>query len=91
MRLVNLERAALGRPAYQVDPGLAAIARDASFTCPTNPALTLRGRAADMAARSYFGHYVAGCYKSGTTTAYPALEMVRTVFGYTQARSEILH
>jgi stage II sporulation protein D len=91
MRLVNLERAALGRPAYQVDPGLAAIARDASFTCPTNPGLTLRGRAADMAGRSYFGHYVAGCYKTGTTTAYPALEMIRTVFGYTQARSEILH
>jgi len=91
MRLVNLERAALGRPAFQVDPGLAAIARDASFTCPTNPGLVLRGRAADMAARSYFGHYVAGCYKAGTTTAYGALEIVRTVFGYTQARSEILH
>lgn len=91
MRLVNLERAALGRPAYQVDPGLVAIAGDAPFTCPTSPGLTLRGRAADMAARSYFGHYVAGCYKPGTTTAYPAIEMVRTVFGYTQARSEILH
>ena len=91
MRLVNLDRAALGRPAYQVDPGLVAIARDASFTCPTNPGLTLRGRAADMAARSYFGHYVAGCYKAGTTTAYPALDIVRSAFGYTQARSEILH
>jgi len=90
-RLVNLDRAALGRPAFQVDPGLAAIARDAVFTCPTNPGLTLRGRAADMAARSYFGHYVAGCFKPGSTTAYGSLEIVRTVFGYTQARSEILH
>ena len=91
MRLVSLDRAALGRAAFQVDPGLVAIARDASFTCPTNPGLTLRGRAADMAARSYFGHYVAGCYKAGTTTAYPALGIVRSVFGYAQARSEILH
>ena len=91
MRLVNLDRAALGRPAFQVDPGLVAIAGDRSFTCPTNPALTLRGRAADMATRSYFGHYVAGCYKAGTTTAYPALDIVRSVFGYTQVRSEILH
>ena len=91
MRLVNLDRAALGRPAFQVDPGLVAIAGDRSFSCPTNPALTLRGRAADMATRSYFGHYVAGCYKAGTTTAYPALDIVRSVFGYTQVRSEILH
>lgn len=91
MRLVNLDRAALGRPAFQVDPGLVAIARDASFTCPTNPGLALSGRAADMAARSYFGHYVAGCYKAGTTTPYPALEIVRSVFGYSLARSEILH
>ena len=44
-----------------------------------------------MAARSYFGHSFKGCYVAGTTTAYPALDIVRTVFGYTQARSEILH
>ncbi|MFH0750959.1 MAG: SpoIID/LytB domain-containing protein, partial [Chloroflexota bacterium] len=91
MRLVNLDRAALGRPALLVDPGLAAIARDASFTCPTDPGLVLRGRAADMAARSYFGHYVLGCQKAGTTTPYPALDIVRSVFGYSLARSETLH
>ncbi len=91
MRLVNLDRAALGRPALLVDPGLVAIARDASFTCPTDPGLTLRGRAADMAARSYFGHYVQGCLVAGTTTPYPALDIVRSVFGYSLARSEILH
>jgi len=91
MRLVNLDRAALGRPALLVDPGLVAIARDAPFTCPTDPGLMLRGRAADMAARSYFGHYVLGCLKAGTTTPYPSLDVVRSVFGYTQARSEILH
>ena len=91
MRLVNLDRVALGLPALQVDPGLVAIARDAPFACPTNPGLTLRGRAADMAARSYFAHTVAGCYRAGTTTPYPALDIVRSVFGYAQARSEILH
>ncbi len=91
MRLVNLDRAALGRPALLVDPGLAAIARDAPFVCPTDPGLVLRGRAADMAARSYFGHYVLGCLKAGTTTPYPPLDIVRSVFGYSLARSEILH
>jgi uncharacterized protein YkwD len=91
MRLVNLDRAALGRPALMVDPGLVAIARDAPFTCPTDPTLTLRGRAADMAARAYFGHNVLGCYKAGTATPYPALDIVRSVFGYALARSEILH
>ena len=91
MRLVNLDRAALGLPAYPVDAGLVAIARDAPFTCPTDPTLVLRGRAADMAGRSYFGHTVAGCYLAGTTTSYPSLDIVRTVFGYAQARSEILH
>lgn len=91
MRLVNLDRAVLGRPALLVDPGLVAIARDAPFTCPTDPGLTLHGRATDMAARSYFGHYVLRCFKAGTTTPYPALDIVRSVFGYTKARSEILH
>jgi len=91
MRLVNLDRAALGKPPYLVDAGLAAIARDAPFTCPTNPALVLRGRAGDLADRSYFAHTVAGCFLPGTSTPYPALEIVRTVFGYTGARSEILH
>ena len=91
MRLVNLDRAALGLPAYPMDAGLVAIARDAAFTCPTNPSLVLRGRAADMADRSYFGHVVAGCYLAGTTTPYPSLDVVRQVFGYAQARSEILH
>jgi SpoIID/LytB domain protein len=91
MRLVQLDRAALGKPPFLVDAGLVAIARDAPFTCPTNSSLVLRGRAADMAARSYFGHTVAGCYLAGTTTPYPALDIVRGVFGYAGARSEILH
>ena len=91
MRLVNLDRAALGLPALPIDAGLASIARDAPFTCPTNPALVIRGRAQDMADRSYFAHTVAGCNLAGTTTPYPGLTIVRSVFGYALARSEILH
>jgi uncharacterized protein YgiM (DUF1202 family) len=89
-RLLNLDRAALGKPAYLVDARLASIARDAPFTCPTNPAMKLFGRARDMATRNYFGHTIAGCYVSGSTP-YRSLTIVRTVFGYTGARSEILH
>jgi hypothetical protein len=89
-RLLNLDRAALGKPAYLVDAKLASIARDAPFTCPTNHAMKLFGRARDMATRGYFGHTIAGCYVSGSTP-YRSLAIVRTVFGYTGARSEILH
>ncbi len=91
MRLVNLDRAALGKSALKVDAGLAAIARDASFTCPTNPGLVIQGRAADLAARDYFAHTVKGCFVAGTTTRYGSLDIVRSVFGYARARSEILH
>ena len=90
MRLINLDRAAVGKPALVIDAGLVAIARDARFACPTKPSLVLRGRAADLAKRAYFGHIVKGCYASGTTP-YRSLDIVRRVFGYRQARSEILH
>ena len=90
-RLLNLDRVALGKPAYLVDARLAEIARNAAFTCPTNAAMHLRGRAQDLATRRYLTHTVPGCYQSGTTTPYRSLTIVRTVFGYTRARSEILH
>ncbi len=90
MRLVNLDRVALGKPAYLVDGGLANIARDAAFSCPTKPTLQLRGRSRDMADRGYFSHTVPGCYLAGTTTPYSSLTIVRTVFGYTGAQSEII-
>ncbi len=91
IRLVNLDRAALGKQPYLVDARLSAIAKDAAFTCPTNTSLHLHGRAQDMASRGYFSHTVAGCYLKGTTTPYPSLTIVRSVFGYSLARSEILH
>jgi len=50
----------------------------------------LRGRAQDLASRRYLTHTVPGCYTSGTTP-YRSIAIVRTVFGYALARSEILH
>ena len=43
-----------------------------------------------MADRGYFAHTVPGCFSSGTTP-FRSIEIVRRVFGYTGARSEILH
>jgi hypothetical protein len=90
MRLINLDRKALGKTPYMIDGRLAEIARNARFTCPTNHAKAFNGRAQDMADRGYFGHIVPGCYSSGTTP-FRSVEIVRRVFGYAGARSEILH
>jgi len=90
MRLINLDRQALGKKPYLIDPRLAEIARDARFTCPTDPKKAFNGRARDMADRGYFAHEVPGCYSSGTTP-FRSVEIVRRVFGYAGARSEILH
>ncbi|HEV8403332.1 MAG TPA: SH3 domain-containing protein [Candidatus Limnocylindrales bacterium] len=89
-RLLNLDRVALGKKPYLVDARLAQIARDAPFTCPTNASLHLHGRAQDLADRHYFSHTVPGCFSSGTTP-FRSIAIVRSVFGYTLARSEILH
>lgn len=89
-RLLNLDRVALGKKPYLVDARLAQIARNAPFTCPTNASLHLRGRAQDLADRHYFSHTVPGCFSSGTTP-FRSIAIVRSVFGYTLARSEILH
>ncbi len=90
MRLINLDRKALGKPPYLIDGRLADIARDAQFTCPTNAKKVFHGRARDMADRRYFAHEVPGCYSSGTTP-FRSIEIVKRVFGYAGARSEILH
>ena len=90
MRLINLDRKALGKAPYLIDPRLSEIARNAHFTCPTNPKKSYNGRARDMADRGYFSHTIPGCYSSGTTP-YRSIALVRKVFGYAGARSEILH
>lgn len=90
MRLINLDRKALGKKPYLIDGRLAEIARDARFTCPTDPSKSFNGRARDMADRGFFAHVVPGCYSSGKTP-FRSVEIVRRVFGYAGARSEILH
>jgi len=90
MRLINLDRKALGKAPYMIDGRLAEIARNARFTCPTNTSKAFNGRARDMADRGYFSHTVPGCYSSGTTP-FRSIEIVRRAFGYAGARSEILH
>ncbi|HEX6867841.1 MAG TPA: hypothetical protein VF119_03500 [Candidatus Limnocylindrales bacterium] len=90
MRLINLDREALGLKPYLIDGRLAEIARNAPFTCPTDQTKSFKGRARDMADRNYFAHTVPGCFSSGTTP-FRSIEIARRVFGYTGARSEILH
>lgn len=87
MRLTNLDRGALGKPALAIDPTLAAFARDMSWTCPTNSALVLRGRAADMADRAYFDHSVPGCLKTDGT-AMNVLDVMGQALGYLTTRGE---
>jgi uncharacterized protein YkwD len=87
MRLTNLDREALGRPALRVDDTLAAFARDLSFACPTNVSFVLRGRARDMADRGYFDHTVPGCRRADGSTV-GALDVMADVLGYRTTRGE---
>ena len=90
MRLINLDRKALGKAPYLIDARLADIARNAHSPARRTRGSRFHGRARDMADRGYFSHTVPGCYSSGTTP-YRSIAIVRKVFGYAGARSEILH
>jgi hypothetical protein len=87
MRLTNLDRGALGKPSLAIDPTLASFARDLAWTCPTNGSLVLRGRAADMAGRSYFSHYVKGCLASDGSDM-SVLDVMSQALGYRWMRGE---
>lgn len=87
MRLTNLDRWALGKPALAIDSTLATFARDLSFACPTNASLVLRGRAQDMADRGYFSHSVVGCLRTDGSTA-SVLDIMADVLGYRTTRAE---
>ncbi len=87
MRLTNLDRGALGKPALAIDSTLATFARDLSFACPTNASLVLRGRAQDMADRGYFSHSVTGCLRADGSTA-SVLDIMADVLGYRTTRAE---
>jgi uncharacterized protein YkwD len=81
MRAMNLDRVARGLAPLSPDSTLEGIARDRALACPSNPSLTIRGRARDMADRQYLSHSVKGCTKAGGT-AFTAFDLVKA-FGYT--------
>ncbi len=87
MALTNRDRAAHGLAALAVDPTLAALAANRSFTCPSRPALHPAGRALDMAARDYLGHGIAGCQKIAGVD-YTVLDVLYRSFGYHTAMGE---
>ena len=90
MRLIALDRKALGRPALIVDARLVALARGKSFTCPTKRSMSIAGRAADMATRGYFSHGIKGCYKADGTP-YRGTDILARLYGRPERRSEIIH
>ena len=86
MRLTNLDRVALGKPALAVDPMLASLAANDPFTCPSDSTLTLPGRAQDMADRGYFAHAIKGCAEA--SGFYTVLDIMYAPFGYHTYRGE---
>ena len=87
MRLTNLDRTSLGKPALAIDQTLAGYAANEAFTCPTDGAMTVPGRAADMAAREYLTHSIKGCRKTDGTE-YGSLDIMQLHFGYNTSRGE---
>ncbi len=81
MRLTNLDRVALGKPALAIDPFLVSLALDRRFACPSDGSLVVSGRARDMADRGYFSHQIPGC---GETV----LDVMKAEFGYNTLRAE---
>jgi hypothetical protein len=84
MRLTNLDRLALGYPAFAEDPTLVALAADRPFTCPSG--LKPAGRALDMAQRGYFDHAIPGCAAAGTPSV--TLLDLLPALGYRNVRAE---
>ena len=61
MRLTNLDRVSLGKPALKADKFLIGLASDMATTCPSNSTLVVRGRSEDMLNRSYLSHAILSC------------------------------
>lgn len=67
MRLTNLDRVSLGKAALVPDKFLIELASNKATTCPSNSALTVRGRSRDMIDRNYFSHSIMSCRNSDGT------------------------
>ena len=83
MRAVNADRSARGLPNLATDATLEAIARDRAVACPSNTALTIYGRARDMAERGYLSHDIPGCHDA-SGGPYDTFDLLRAA-GYTDA------
>lgn len=83
MRAMNADRTSLGLAPLGTDSTLEGIARDRALACPSDPNLTIRGRARDMADRGYLSHTVPGCSDSAGGT-FDAFDLLKA-FGYSYA------
>ena len=83
-RLINGERAYLGKSALRVDTFLAGKARDGAVACPNNASLVMNGRARDFAD---FG-YPSNSHLLRLCTKYTALDAMAT-WGYNTYRGEV--
>src|ERR1035437_8086860 len=61
VRLINGARVADGLPALNIDPFLAAKARDGAIPCPDDPAKSIAGRAQDFTAYGQMSHSLRLC------------------------------
>jgi uncharacterized protein YkwD len=83
MRAMNADRVARGLPKLATDSTLEGIARDRALPCPSNTSLIIRGRARDMADRSYLSHSIKGCTDS-SGGAFDAFDLL-AAFGYSSS------
>jgi hypothetical protein len=84
VRLINGERAHLGKPALRTDTFLAAKARDGAVTCPNDATKVMAGRAKDFAVYG-FGSNAHALRLCPTYTSMDAMKL----WGYRGARGEI--
>ena len=83
VRLINGERAYLGKPALRLDRFLAGKARDGAIACPNDASLVMAGRAKDMAVSGNMSHALRLCTQSSAMDA-------MKIWGYRGQRGEIL-
>jgi hypothetical protein len=82
VRLINGARAAQGRAALNIDPFLAAKARDGSIPCPDDATKTIAGRTQDFAAFSNMSHSLRLCDAASYTLSSTTYVSQLQAWGY---------
>lgn len=82
VRLINGARAANGKGALNVDPFLAAKARDGAIPCPDDAAKSIAGRAQDFAAWGNMSHNLRLCNAAAYTLSGTTFVSVLQSWGY---------